>query len=164
MLDISLNGESLRSGTLAGDEHIGIDLVDGSNLLVLRHHSKRFGEGRIWDTKSKDGIILEDRRIELRSIAIDGIEFKDKLHKFRFEQEPVPGEPKAPQDWEGDFNFNGAVSLDISPTPLNWLINLRLKQPRNHSISYFSDHTKLFHYEDDLELIQAIEDLLKDMP
>ena len=164
MLDITLNDRCYHRGEISGDLNLDIPLREGRNLLAMEHYGKRFGEGRVWDTKSRDGAIVEDRRIEVLSITIDGIDFRDKLHGMIYTQKPVTGEPTAPLQWDGNFNFNGIVLLDIDPTPLNWLINLRLKQVRNPGISYFSDHTKLFHYEDDLALISEIESLLEKMP
>jgi len=164
MFDITLNDRCYHKGEISGDLKLDIPLEKGRNLLGMEHYGKRFGEGRIWDTKSRDGVIFEDRRVEVLSIAIDGIGFRDKLHGMIYKQKAVLGEPVAPSQWDGNFNFNGSLSLDISPTPLNWLINLRLKQARNPGISYFSDHTKLFHYEDDLALIDELEKMLEQMP
>lgn len=163
LLDISLNGVSIHAGEIKDELTLDLPLLDNANELIMRHYGKRFGQDRIWDTKSIGGHITQDRRIEIISIKIDGIDFRDKLHGMAFNQEAVCGEPVASISWDGNFNFNGSVSISISPTPLNWLINLRLKKPRNDSISYFSDHTKLFHYEDDLTLIAEIEALLEDM-
>ena len=163
LLDVTLNDKLLQSGEISDELHLNFPL-NGRNQLVLRHYGKRFGEGRIWDTKSKDGIIIEDRKIEVLSISVDGIDFRDKLHTITFNQEPVSGEPLAQQVWDGNFNFNGYILIDMQPTPLNWLINLRLKQARNLGISYFSDHTKLFHYEDDIALINELEKMLEQMP
>jgi hypothetical protein len=163
LLDIELNNVSVHAGEIKQDLMLDLPLLEMDNLLIIRHHGKRFGKDRILDTRSIDGQITEDRRIEILSIAIDGIDFRDKLHGISFKQEAVIGEPNAPSDWDGNFNFNGSVTISMSSTPLNWLINLRLKKPRNDNISYFSDHTKLFHYEDELKLIAEIEELLEEM-
>ena len=163
LLDISLNGVSVHTGEVNDELRLDLPLLDNSNILMMRHYGKRFGQNRIWDTKSIDGHITQDRKIEIISIKIDGIDFRDKLHGMAFNQEAVNGEPAISAEWDGNFNFNGSVAISITPTPLNWLINLRFKKPRNDSISYFSDHTKLFHYEDDLILIAKIEALLEHM-
>jgi hypothetical protein len=164
LFDVKLNDDFLHSGEVRDSLILSANLNGGPNILFMRHHSKRFGQGRMWDTISKDGQITQDRKIEIISISIDGIDFRDKLHKINFDQEPVPNEPSAPSYWDGCFNFNGSVSIIMDPSPLNWLINLRLKQDRNDNLSYFSDHTKLYHYEEDLALISEIESLLETMP
>lgn len=159
-LELIYNNNLVYDGQLKGEKIFDLDLLGNHDLIVLRHKNKRFGANRIWDTRSDTQGIIQDRRLELLDISIAGISFKHKCHRLRFHQEATVGEPLAPTQWEGDINFNGRVELDIIPSPLSWLTLLLHKQDKQEGVSYFSDHTNLFHYEEDVELIREIKSML----
>lgn len=140
-----------------------IPLVDDANEIVIRHHSKRFGQARIWDTIAKNGVILHDRRIELIAFSLDGVDLMPILPKLEFVQERQDQEPTVGTcTWTGRLDFNGAVTILISPSPMNWAIDMLHKKPQTYA-SYFSDHTRLFHHEQDRKLISEIRAMLDDI-
>jgi len=139
---------------------LNIPLQSNSNQVILEHRHKSFGKDHKWDTKSKDGKIVSDRYVTIGSISLNEINIMPALHKLKFEQSAVEGEPTIGIiPFNGTFNFNGKVILDINPSPMIWLTNLLHKQDLKE-VSYFSDYSKLFHYERDKELIAEIERML----
>ena len=161
-LTVSLDGALFHDGPVMALDLI-LELATSSHTVVLTHHGKRFGRDRIWDTRSKDGIIIEDRFIRLTRFEIDGIDMLPARHKLNFVQAPTDLEPVIEVGpWSGDFNFNGSITIDINPTPLSWVTNMLHKTARIDA-SYFSDYSRLFHYERDIELIDEIKKSLDDI-
>lgn len=161
-LRITLDGSVVHDGSV-GDMDLQFEIPRTACVLVLEHYDKRFGENRRWDTKSVNSEIVQDRKIVLHELSLDGISTMNSLHRLQFNQKPVTGEPIiGDANFSGTFNFNGTVRLDMSPSPMNWLINLLHKQELK-DISYFSDYSRLFHYENERRLIAEIGTILDDL-
>lgn len=161
-LRITLDGSVVHDGSVE-DLDLQFEISRTACVLVLEHYDKRFGESRRWDTKSVDGEIVQDRKIVLHELSLDGISMMNSLHRLTFTQIPAISEPLiGAMNFSGTFNFNGEVRLDMSPSPINWLINLLHKQELK-DISYFSDYSKLFHYENERRLIADIGTMLDDL-
>lgn len=153
--DAMVYDDSVRDITL------DLSLTSAHNVVKLIHHGKRFGQDHIWDTKTVDGIIVQDRRMQLVEFNIDGIDMMPSLPKLAFVQERTLGEPLLdPMVWSGRFDFNGSVVMDMSPTPMNWAIDMLRKRPRSYA-TYFSDHSRLFHHDEDVKLIAEIRSMLE---
>lgn len=159
---ITLNNQTFYDGYI-NDNVFQIPLSEEFNSIVITHYDKHFGKNRRWDTKTQNNQITADRKIVIVDMLIDDISFKTAFNKFNFIQAPQDKEPIVEsQTWDGNFNFNGHVKFEITPTPLSWITNLLYKKPIEN-ISYFSNHSKLFHYEEELALIEELEGLLKNV-
>lgn len=139
-----------------------IPLDNTLNRITIRHYDKHFGLNHRWDTKSQNDKIIADRTISILDMSIDDISFKSAFDKFEFVQEPQNKEPIInKKTWDGYFNFNGYVTFNIDSNPLSWVTNVLYKRPIEN-LSYFSNHSTLFHYEEELLLIKEIEECLKE--
>ena len=158
-LRVTLDGRTVHDGAVE-ELDLRIELPRTACVLTLEHYDKRFGENRRWDTRTENGAIVQDRLVVLQDISLDGISMMQSLHKLKFHQRPASGEPIIDDvRFTGTFNFNGNVSIDMSPNPMNWLIDLLFKQDHK-DISYFSDYSKLFHYERERKLIEEIKGMM----
>ena len=161
-LRVTLDGKVVHDGTVEKLDLL-IELPRTACVLTLEHYDKRFGENRRWDTRSENDAIVQDRLIALQDISLDGISMMQSLHKLKFHQNPVSGEPIiGDAEFLGTFNFNGSVNFDMSPNPMNWLINLLHKQELK-DVSYFSDYSKLYHYENERKLIAEIGSVIDEI-
>lgn len=160
-LSIKVDGNLFYDGAINNNK-FEIPLSNNTTI-VLTHYGKCFGKNRRWDTVVQDGNIIADRKILIKQILVDDIDISLGLKKLSFVQNPTDQEPIQPTLWNGIFSFNGSVTLDISPTPLSWVTNLLYKVDETN-LSYFSNYSKLFHYEEELQLIDEIEKCLKELP
>ena len=137
--------------------------IVSDTVLYLEHYEKCFGKNHKWDTKTQNGIIIQDKKIVIDDILLNDLSFKSSLNKFKFIQNPLDKEPLIQfNNWNGVFNFNGSVTITINGNPFSWLTNLLYKKEISN-LSYFSNHSKLFHYEEELILIEEIEKCLIDL-
>ena len=127
--------------------------------------NKSFGKNNIWDTKTVGNKIVADKTIKLLSVELDGVEcvdlFTDTFYVKRSDRQPS----YFPETIQSDnvMNYNGYFYLNFDLPLYNSLINKRFKQQVSDDISYFSNYSKVFHYEEEKKIINYIKDKLKEV-
>jgi hypothetical protein len=166
-LVIEINNQKIYDGLLEGAQDIELyhdDLLKKGNMFVIGMNNKSFGKNRIWDTKSENNKIIEDKSIKIQSLKLEGVECKDlfgnKFHVRRVDKQPsyFPDQVEAVDT----MNYNGYFCFGFDLPLYNFLINKKFKKATK-KISYFSNYTKVFHYEHEEKIIREIEKNLKEI-
>lgn len=141
------------------------DLKKENNLLVLGMDNKSFGTNKVWDTRTLDNVITQDKTIKVLSLKLDDVECKElfgnKFYVKRSGQQPsyFPDVVNALDT----MNYNGYFNLTFSLPLYNDLTNRKHKKAIDKSKSYFSNYTATFHYEGENRVIGEITELLKEI-
>lgn len=163
-LTVTFNDNDIFSKDIVEKENIVLKLNhQNKNTLNIGLSNKSFGTNNVWDTQTdQDGNIIADLNLILEDVLIDDISIIDILLKNMYFVDNTSGQPIQNEKifCNGTINFNGFYTFEYSLPLLNSIINQKFKIPMDSSISYFSNHTKTFHYEDDLRIIQEIENIL----
>ena len=137
-----------------------------SHTVKIGMFNKHFGEDNIWDTEMDDaGNILNDLVMSITDVCVNDISIKNLLQKNLFTVHKSSG-----QDFlddkiysDGCFNFNGYFEFRYSTPIINSIINQKFKTEVEHDKSYFSNYTKVFHYEDETRLIKEIYEIVDEV-
>jgi len=136
------------------------------NTLEIGMCDKKFGKNDVWDTDTADGKILKDRTLTLNTCTLDQVDIMDLLTKNKYhcqivDQQPIyhPTVVKS----TGTMWYNGTFFMTFRFPLMTDLTNQKWKKEPDNSISYFSNHTLMFHYEEELELLKEIEDQIDEI-
>jgi len=165
---VEINGEKIHDGFIEGDKIISMDfnrLLERGNKFVIGMDNKSFGRNKIWDTKTRDNKIIEDKTLKVRSVKLDDVECKDLFHG-RFYVKRSHEQPSYFPDVvesEDTMNYNGYFCFGFDLPLYNSIILSKFKNPSAKEISYFSNYTKVFHYEGEKKIIEDIKNILKEV-
>jgi len=108
---------------------------------------------------------VEDKTIEVLSVMLDGVEckmlFKNEFYVWRVEKQPTYFPDKVKSN--GMMNYNGYFTFNFDLPLYNSLINKKYKVPFSDEFSYFSNYTKVFHYDEEKEIINSIKNILDEI-
>lgn len=167
-LVLEINNDKVYCDTVKSRQKISLEyksLKQQGNKLVIGMTNKSFGGNGVWDTVSKNNVIIEDKTIEILSLKLDDVDCKD-LFKNRFYVKRTDKQPSYfPDVIEsiGVMNYNGYFSFDFDLPLYASIINKKFKQDTNKDLSYFSNYTKVFHYEEEIKVINEINAILKEV-
>ena len=166
-LIIEINKNKIYDAVIEGEQNIDIeyndaDLLHEGNTFVIGMNNKKFGENNQWDTKSQNNEIVEDKTIQIKSTKLNGVDcmmlFNNKLYV-----KPVGKQPSYFPDVVesiGTINYNGYFTFGFDMPLYNYLINKKYKRTMDQDVSYFSNYTKVFHYDEEIEIINSIKGIL----
>jgi len=166
-LIIEINKNKIYDAVIEGEQNIDIeyndaDLLHEGNIFVIGMNNKKFGENNQWDTKSQNNEIVEDKTIQIKSTKLNGVDcmmlFNNKLYV-----KPVGKQPSYFPDVVesiGTINYNGYFTFGFDMPLYNSLINKKYKRTMDQDVSYFSNYTKVFHYDEEIEIINSIKGIL----
>lgn len=119
---IVVNDETLFDGQVVESLDLTKQFtIRENNSIVISHYGKRFGENRIWDTKSAGDQIVADRTLHVDDMLIMGISMKPWWHKGSMDIESqVPKNSSIIH-----FYFNASYSLSFTAPFYDWLIDSR---------------------------------------
>ena len=142
------------------------DCIDRNNQLIMGMNNKKFGKDRIWDTVTKDNKIIQDKTLKIEQAKLDDVDVLDILNKNLFrvnlvDQQPAYYPTKIYAN--STMNYNGYFFINFDMPLYNSLTNQKFKQKKDENLSYFSNYTLKFHYEDEIKLIEKIEKKLKEL-
>ena len=167
-LIVEVNNKQIFSGQIQNYKVIELgfeDLVKNGNRFVIGMNNKSFGKKRVWDTKTHNNKILEDKTLTIKSIKLDDVECisltNNTFHVKRVDRQPTyfPDKVESP----GVMNYNGYFTFSFDLPLYNSLINQKYKKPLDEKISYFSNYSKVFHYDEEKEVINSIYNILKEV-
>lgn len=165
-LTVQFNDKNIFCKNISEEQTIDLILNHQSeNRLKIGLSNKRFGIENIWDTQTdQDGNIISDLKLILVDVLIDGISIIDILLKNMYHTNNTSGQPQNNKKIysDGNINFNGFFEFKYSLPLLNSIINQKFKIPVDNNVSYFSNYTKAFHYDNDLKIIEEIEEILNE--
>ena len=167
-LVLEINNKKVLDATVEGQQSFILehnDLKPKGNTVVLGMKNKLFGKGKVWDTKIIDNNIVEDKTIRILSIKLDDVECKD-LFNNRFHVQRADQQASYFPDIVNSLdtmNCNGYFAFDFDLPLYNSLITKKYKSTNTNEISYFSNYTKVFHYEGEQKIINEIKDQLKEI-
>lgn len=167
-LVLEINKQKVFETTVEGKQSYILehnDLKPTSNSLVIGMQNKLFGKNKVWDTKTVDNKIVEDKTIRIVSLKLDDVECKD-LFRNRFQVQRVDKQPSYfPEvvDSIDTMNYNGYFAFDFDLPLYNSLIMKKHKSQDTNEVSYFSNYTKVFHYEGEQRIINDIKQQLKEI-
>ena len=61
------------------------------------------------------------------------------------------------------MNYNGYFFINFSLPLYNNLTNQKFKRQIDHDKSYFSNYTKVFHYDEERKIISELESILNNI-
>ena len=160
-LEVICNNVSYWSGQIEDKKRIAIaiDLLD-VNELKIKHFEKRFGEGRVWGTRSQDGTITQDRAFRIDSLIFDEVDIARHIMRFPFVRDNG-------QEIRTDyFGFNGELVINFRSPVYQWiiedLVRVSTKPSSAPDLIIETSHSDLFDYDQDLIEIKKIHQLLRD--
>ena len=171
-LIIEINKKIIYNAIIEGEKILDIeyndaDLLHEGNTFVIGMNNKQFGgkfKGKIirHDTKYQNNEIVEDKTIQIKSTKLNGVDcmmlFNNKLYV-----KPVGKQPSYFPDVVesiGTINYNGYFTFGFDMPLYNSLINKKYKRTMDQAKSYFSNYTKVFHYDEEIEIINSIKRIL----
>ena len=167
-LIVEINKQEIFSGKIENEQTVELEfneLQNSGNRFVVGMNNKSFGKNGVWDTKIKDNKIIQDKTLKIESIRLDDVECKSLMqntfHIHKVDRQPTYFPEKL--DSTGMMNYNGYFTFSFDLPLYNSLINQKYKKPLDESISYFSNYTKVFHYEEEIKSINSIYDVLKEV-
>ena len=166
-LIIEINKNKIYDAVIEGEQNIGIeyndaDLLHEGNTFIIGMNNKRFGGNNQWDTKSQNNEIVEDKTIQIKSAKLNGVDCM-MLFNNKFYVKPVDKQQSYFPDVVesiGTMNYNGYFTFGFDMPLYNSLINKKYKRTMDQNMSYFSNYTKVFHYDDEIEIINYIKGIL----
>lgn len=165
---VEINEKLIYEDTIKERQQILIevnDLLPKANKIIIGMNNKSFGKNRVWDTKTHNNKIIEDKTIKILSLKLDDVEckdlFKNKFHVKRTHQQPdyFPDIVEATDT----MNYNGYFGFGFDLPLYNSLIDKKFKNKKETEMSYFSNYTKVFHYEGEKKLIEEIKKNLQEI-
>jgi hypothetical protein len=140
-----------------------------TNHLSIEHYGKRFGDHNVYDCTAdqSEDCVLTIKDIRFEDITV-GPEIMNKMF-FKTVWTDAQLESMPPDALEhmaetscqdGTMNFNSVFSLKFETPILNWLTIAKYKKPVEKT-AYFSSHALRWHYDEDLQLIEEIKQLIK---
>ena len=78
-LVVEVNNETLFDGEIQNTKSITLEFektVKKGNNIIIGMNNKSFGKDNIWDTKTENNVIKEDKTIKILSLKLDGVECK----------------------------------------------------------------------------------------
>jgi hypothetical protein len=167
-LIVEVNKNKIYDGEIQGEQNLKLEFNDTiklGNQFIIGMTNKRFGKGGVWDTVTENNVIVKDKTIQIKSIKLDDVEcktlFNNVFYVRRTDRQPTYFPDKV--ESLDTMNYNGYFSFLFDIPLYNSLINKKFKQDLSDDISYFSNYTKVFHYEEEIELINSIKDTLKEI-
>lgn len=132
--------------------------LEEHNSLVIEHYGKRFGEQGIWDTQVDGDKVIQDCAFVIDYLKLGGVDMQEYVDQFVFHKD------------NGDeihttyFGYNGRLAIEFPKELYDWVILkfLKKKDPTQYNFLLETSHSNLFYYEEDLELIDELMQLLKD--
>ena len=168
-LIIEFNNKKILEKIIEKESTLEVELdnvLKTNNQLIIGMNNKSFGRKGIWDTKTKDNKIIADKTLTVTSCKLDDIETKDLLTKNKFHIKLVDRQPSYYPTiipTQGIMNYNGYLFVNFSLPLYNNLTNQKFKKQIDHDKSYFSNYTKVFHYNDEQKIISEIESILNNI-
>jgi len=167
-LIVEVNNQKIYSNHIENSQIIKLEfnsLFQSGNRFVIGMDNKSFGKRGVWDTKTKNNKIIEDKILTIKSIKLDDVECitltNNTFHVKRVDKQPTYFPDKV--ESLGVINYNGYFTFSFDLPLYNSLINQKFKKPMDNEISYFSNYTKVFHYEEEKEVIDDIHNILKEI-
>lgn len=142
------------------------DCTNHNNQLIIGMNNKSFGKNKIWDTLTKDNKIIKDKTLKIEQAKLDDVDILDLLNKNLFRVNLVDQQPSYYPTKiyaNSTMNYNGYFFINFDIPLYNSLTNQKFKQEKDENLSYFSNYTLKFHYEDEIKLIEKIEKKLKEL-
>jgi len=167
-LVVECNKQILFNGLIENTQTIDIEftkLIPTGNIFYLGMDNKSFGKNNIWDTRIVNNQIVEDKTIKVLSVELDGVEcvelFNNRFHVKVSDKQPSYFPDTVPTD--NVMNYNGYFYFNFDLPLYNSLINRKFKKESSDDISYFSNYSKVFHYDDQIKAINDIKKQLKEV-
>jgi len=166
-LIIEINKNKIYDAVIEGEQNIDIeyndsDLLHEGNTFIIGMNNKRFGGNNQWDTTSQNNEIVEDKTIQIKSTKLNGVDCM-MLFNNKFYVKPVDKQQSYFPDVVesiGTMNYNGYFTFGFDMPLYNSLINKKYKRTMDQNVSYFSNYTKVFHYDEEIEIINYIKGIL----
>jgi hypothetical protein len=140
--------------------------VDNNNLKFI-HYGKKFGEDGVWDSlpDASEQCFVNINDIKFENVSIGShlmsqLKFTtawSDIQKTYHDQTFI--DTYSVINSNGMMNFNGEISLSFEVPILNWLIYNKYKVPETQA-AYFSNYSLRWHYEEDLQIIKEIKEIL----
>jgi hypothetical protein len=168
-LVINHNGVQIFSDVIEEQKNIELELQSiehQPNTLQVGMKGKMFGDKGVFDTVVTDGVITEDLQINLQKVTLDQVDIMDLLTRNDYTVDIVPGmKPyhKTKFKANGELAFNGYYVMEYELPLFKYLTNAKWKKPADDGVSYFSNHTMVFHYEEQKKEMQETELILKEI-
>jgi hypothetical protein len=142
-----------------------LDNCENLNTIQVIHFNKSFGDLGVWHSNGKD-----ECWAQINDIKFDGVSAGSRfINELEFVTDWTPNqltmhdqdflEKYSKFDSDGKMTFNGEISFNFELPIYNWLILKKYKTPIKKT-SYFSNATKLWHYEEELVIIEEIKKIM----
>jgi hypothetical protein len=165
-LKICCNDKVLFDKTIIDSQQVTLEIdCNKVNFLQITHYNKSFGDNNVWHTDGSN-----ECWIQLNDIKFDDVSVGERfINDLEFTTHWTDNQ-KIMHDAEffkkydnffsdGKLTFNGEINFNFELPIYNWLIIKKYKVPEIKT-SYFSNASKLWHYEEQLEMLEEIKQLM----
>lgn len=165
---VEINGEIICDECVRGRQNISLSydkLVKQGNKISVGMNNKSFGKNNVWDTKTENESIVADKTIKVLSFQLDDVECRD-LFNNRFNVKRSDKQPSYFPDIvesADTMHYNGYFSFNFDMPLYKSLINQKFLRDSEDELSYFSNYTKVFHYDEEQKIINEIKMYLKEV-
>ena len=132
--------------------------IQESNTITLMHYGKNFGTDGVWDTQTKDNLIVQDRAVKLTRIELDGVDIAKYISRWPFQTDI--GETY----YTDYFGHNGQLIIKFSSPVYKWIITelvcKTVGPDTAQDLILETSHSSVFDYAQDLIELEEIEKLL----
>lgn len=167
---ISLNNSELFVGSIINNKTLIFDVeCESINNLTIVHQNKSFGENGIWDTNPETG---EDCKVQICDIKFNQVSIGKKIRselkfitnwsqfQLQHSSKDFIDQYSTVDPSDGWLAFNGSISIEFETPVYDWLIVKKFKINEQNDKAYYSNFTKRWHFEQDLEILDEIRTLM----
>lgn len=166
-LRILLNDQVIHDGEIVEHQLLEFDVdCNSTNCLEFVHYGKRYNDDAVWDTDGTNECYLNINDILFEGVGLgvhlrSQLEFETHWRPFQLEDHDADFvEQHSRLLSNGMMTFNGSIRIDFETPVLNWLTVKKFRVPINEDTAYFSNYSARWHYDQDLELINRIKQLM----
>lgn len=162
---ITFNDKVVFNNEIQRPQKISIELDSKEqNCLQMGINNKSFGTNNQWDTQVENDQIVQDLFVRIDSCKINDVDINDLIQRNQYTVYRQSGQDHMPEKIYSEVcNFNGYFEFEYEAPVLNSITNQKFKLPKDENKSYFSNYTMLFHYDEDLVLLDELDRILEEI-
>ena len=166
-LKIYHNDQLIYDKEIVERQTIKLELLNCLNFnnLKIVHYNKSFGDSGIWHTDGTNECWMQINDIKFNDVSVGG----RFINELEFETDWTQNQLVMHDEifiskynkflCDGKLTFNGKINFNFETPIYNWLIIKKFKRPVV-SASYFSNTSKLWHYEEERGIIEDIKRIM----
>jgi hypothetical protein len=136
-----------------------------TNTLMIEFYNKSFGDNHIWDSNQS-----EELKVKVLDIKFNDVSINHLISSMFFTTNWTPRQLELqPADFlerysrfisDGIMVFNGYLEFVWELPIYKFLIEQKFKKSFDSSVAYYSNASELFHYDQGIQFLKEIKELI----